>query len=85
MTINPYVDLPLWGSEAEDEEQQVVAWIDKLAQECLSMAEQIADAFDQYPEHWKPDMLTDVERVHHELVQVLGVMKKAGLRREQNV
>ena len=81
----PYLDVPLWGSEDDDAQQQVVAWIIKLAEECLVMAEQIANSFDKYPEEWKPEMLQDVERLHHELMQLVAELDKSGLLDTPNV
>lgn len=80
----PYLEVPEWGSEEDDDMQHAVAWCNQLAQECLDMAEQIADAFDQYAEHWQPEMLTDIERVHRDLMQLLAAMRQAHIIGERN-
>ena len=75
----PYLDVPLWGSEEDDDMQHAVAWCHELAKECLDMADQIAIAFDQHAEHWQPEMLTDIERVHRDLEQLMAAMRKANI------
>lgn len=75
----PYLDVPLWDSDLDDDEANAVLWISHLAQECLAMGDKICSAFDQYVEHWKPDQMQDVEAIHRDLTLVLSAMRKAGL------
>jgi hypothetical protein len=75
----PYLNTPVWDSPEDDDQQQVVAWIAKLAEECLLMADKLGDSFDQYEEHWQPDMLLAVEHIHRELFMLCNLAAKYNL------
>lgn len=73
------MDTPLWDAPEQDAEQDALAWIDKVANECLDMADNIADAFNRFPYQWRADMLMDVEDAHRELMLLVGRLQKAGI------
>ena len=74
-----YLDVPLLGSEEEDMQQHAVAYCNHLAQKGLALAEQISKALDQYPEHWQPDNLLDLERLVATLEAAIADMKRNNL------
>ena len=76
---SPYLHVPLMGSEEEDSQQAAVFWISKLADECMAVAERMAEGFNKYQDEWQPDMLPDVEHLHYELHQLQAAMHKAGI------
>lgn len=79
------IDPPEWGTPEDDDQQQVMAWLDKLASECQSMADNIADAFDKYPGSWAPDTLSDMEAIHRDLMLLGVAMQKAGFMETKHV
>jgi hypothetical protein len=74
-----YLDVPLLGSEEEDMQQHAVAYCNHLAQKGLALAEQISKALDQYPEHWQPDNLLDLEQLVSTLEDAIRDMKRNNL------
>lgn len=74
-----YLDVPLLGSEDEDLQQHAVSYCNRLADKGLALAEQIGDALDQYPDHWKPDNLLDLERLVTALEEAIADMKRNNL------
>lgn len=63
----------------EADEQDAVHYIVKLAGEISSMADDVAVAFDQWPEHWRPDQLPDMERAHYAALQFRVLLGELGL------
>jgi len=78
-----YLDVPLWASEEEDMQQHAAAYCNSLAQQAMALAEKIANAMDQYPDHWKPDDLLPLEQVVADLEHTVAAMKRADLIEEK--
>lgn len=78
-----YLDVPLWDSEEQDMQQQAVAYCVRLAEKVMALAEQIAEAVDQYPYHWGPDDLLPLEQVLSDLEHAVAAMKRADLIEEK--
>ena len=68
-----------WLTPEEDAQQDALRWIDKLANECVDLADNISNAFNRFPYQWRPDMLMDVEEAHRELTLMVGRLQKAGI------
>lgn len=74
----PYLNVPLDLSEADEEQEAVMYWARDTGLECFKLADEVASRLDQFPDHWKPEHLPVLERVCQDLRAINTQLKAEG-------
>ncbi len=67
---------PLEPSEDEDMQAQAQAYVAKVANDTVTVCQDLTEFFDQMPSHWRADDLLDMEEINYELTQILNKARR---------